>query len=139
MAGEAFRDQPPRMNYADDRQGLDDGYYEESYYDAQAPFQQSHHRDWWRSPTEEYPGYQGYTEHSDPEYPEYPEQATRGYRPALYYSDEDDYGYDKETFSGSDIQRPQPSYSPQEAGLHHYTGDYFPQVDHEYYSQYRRP
>lgn len=124
------------MNYTDDRQEDNDGYYWGSYNDHQAPFPQSHHRDWWRSPAEEYPEYPGYSEDHGPEYPE---QAAHGYRPNLEYSDDDNYGYDKETFSGPDIQRPRPSYSPPEIVSYQYTGDYFPQVDHEYHSQYRRP
>lgn len=127
------------MNYNDGRQGFEEGYYGGSYNDHQAPFPQSHSWDWWRSPSEEYSEYRSYPEHPDPEYPEYPEQATRGYDPAFHYSDEDNYGYDKETFSGPDIRRPQPSYSPPEMFSHQYTSDYFPQVEHEYYSQYRRP
>lgn len=123
------------MDYADGHLGLDDGYYEGSYNDPQAPFPTTYSRDWWRSPAEEYPEYPGYTEYQDLEYPE---QATLGYDPALHYSDEDNYGYDKETFSSPDIRRPQPSYSP-EVVSHQHTVDYFPQVDHEYYSQYRRP
>ncbi|KAK7712795.1 hypothetical protein SLS63_012289 [Diaporthe eres] len=135
-AGGPFRDEPSRMNYTDDGQGLDDGYYGGSYHDRQAAFPQAHHRGWWRSPEEEYPEYPVYTEHHDPEYPG---QATLGYDPALHYSDEDNYAYDKETFSSPDIRRPQPSYSPPETISHQYTGDYFPQAEHEYYSQYRRP
>lgn len=124
------------MNYTDDRQVRDDGYYGGSYNDPQAAFPQAHHGDWWRSPADEYPEYPVYTEHHDPEYPE---QATLGYNPALHYSDEDDYGYDKETFSSPDIRRPQPSYSPPEMMSHQYTNDYFPEIDHEYYGQYKRP
>lgn len=69
--------------------------------------------------------------------PEYPEPAAHGYRSDLDYSDDGDYGYDKETFSGPDIQRPRPSYSPPEMMSQQHAGNYFAKIDHEYYSQYR--
>lgn len=103
----------------------DEVYYGVSYTKPQAPFPQSHiSRDWWRSRTDEYP--------------DYTDQATHGYHSGYYYSDEDNYDYDKETFSGPDIQRPQPAYSPSEMMYQEYTADYFPRVENEYHSHYRR-
>lgn len=126
---DTFGDHPSQRNYANDRQGPEEDYYSGSY-DDHAQLQQpdaSHNRDWWRSPTEEYP-----------EYHDYPSQAAHGYDPAFYYSDEDIDDYGTKDFLDHDIQRPQPSYSPQEMNSYQHAGGYFPGVDHDYYSQYRR-
>jgi hypothetical protein len=112
------------MTYTQYGQRMDGSYYGESYHDSQTPFPQSYSRDWWYSHTDEYP--------------EYTEQVTHRHYEGYYYSDEGNYGGDKETIPGLDVQRPQPSYSPSDIMPHQYTADYFPRAGNEYYSQYKR-
>ncbi|KAG8159450.1 hypothetical protein KVR01_011111 [Diaporthe batatas] len=102
-------------------------YYGESYWrsysDSQSPFPRSRGEEWWRSRTDEYP--------------EFTERDTHKYHAGYHFSEEENYGYDKETFSGPEIQRPQPSYSPSEVVSDRYNANYFPWAQNEYFSQYR--